>query len=146
MKNAIALLAAIGFAACIEDSGAESTTAEALVSNPGWNPGITVGGSSVQLDATRDVELSINVIITGTINDNFGFDTVVNLLCDANVMPFTFADAARWAAHGPIGFNGTTYSTLRATVPAGHRCRLVAQLVSGSPTVTVLNENARARN
>ena len=146
MKNAIALLATLGFVACTEDSGTESTMAETLVSNTGWNPEIAVGGSSVQLDMTRDVELSINVIITGTINDNFGFDTVVNLFCDANVMPFTFADAARWAAHGPIGFSGTTYSTLRTTVQAGHRCRIVAQLVSGSPTVTVLNENARARN
>lgn len=147
MKHAIALLLALGFSACIEsDIGPESTSTEQALVSTTWDPGIIVGGSSVQLDPTRDVELKVQLIFSGTINDIFGFDTIVNLMCDAGVMPFTLADSARWAAHGPVGFNGTIYASLNTTVPAGHRCRLVPQLVSGSPVVTVLRETARARN
>ena len=111
-----------------------------------WNPPITIDGPPIVIDATRDVELNIILIFTGSVSDDRGFDGIVGLLCDPNPNPFTLMDVARWSVHKPMGFSGTIHFTLRATVPIGHRCKLARQPVIGidAPSIGILRAIAVA--
>lgn len=128
-------------------AGATGATGPGALVTSSSVPTLTIGGAAVQFDATHDVEYQATLKTDGTASLTGGFALEVRLLCDSTATPTTFADAGGGAQGGTlvVGLNltQTSYSSMRTRVPAGWRCRLVQQSVTGTPTATIVGQVAR---
>jgi hypothetical protein len=104
------------------------------------NPSLSLNGVSVQMDATKDAELTMSVTVALPLSLVAGATGTVHLFCDASSTPTTEVVTLQRGNTGGLVTTDTATLQLHHRVRGGDYCKVTTTADVGSPTFSIVRQ------